>query len=86
MEHYSFQVSMGKTIRVKRFLKGCNMEKEIRIRYNFLLYACKANSEAARLRKVTEQLNSDIRVLDETEEFCLKNQAPNRRGLQGLRL
>lgn len=49
------------------------MEKEIRIRYNFLLYAARQTAEAAaRLRKVTEQLNSDIRVLDETEEFLLE--------------
>ena len=58
---------------LKDFLKGCNMEKEIRIRYNFLLYAARQTAEAAaRLRKVTEQLNSDIRVLDETEEFLLE--------------
>lgn len=48
------------------------LNKEIRVQYNFLLYAAQQSSEAAkRLRGKVEELQSDIKTLDEVEEYLL---------------
>ncbi len=48
------------------------VNKEYRVQYNFLLHAAKQSSETAnRLRGKVEELQSDIKTLDEIEEYLL---------------
>jgi hypothetical protein len=49
------------------------INKEYRVQYNFLLSCAKQSSETAnRLRGKVEELQSDIKTLDEVEEYLLE--------------
>lgn len=48
------------------------INKEFRVQYNFILNCARQSSEAAkRIRGKVEELQSDIKILDEVEEYLL---------------
>ena len=58
---------------LKRAEVNMEVNKEYRVQYNFLLNCAKQSSEAAnRLRGKVEELQSDIKTLDEVEEYLLE--------------